>query len=977
MISFDILAKETVLKPRLFLEASAGTGKTFAIEHLFVRLLLETSMTIEEIVIVTFTRAATRELKERIRSNLESQKTADYPYLKDITAAQRDKIEEALKNFDSAKIFTIHGFCSHLLSQFALQARVGLALSEWTNKEARWEVKEFLRTQTTLSSGQLRRLLGSFQYDMDQLEEDLMEASGKSMNIPAAGKLLEQINSVLKTLPFFSVIQEFESAKASYKGMTSDHFTQQVADLEKALAERHLSSDLWNEWILDSQFCLKNLKASQLKVRAKSAASEGLLQLREIIVPRLETAQNSRLIFSRLVAEWASHRNKIAEQNEKITPDDLLRLVHSKLREPALISSVRQKYQAAIIDEFQDTDPLQWEIFKTLFVDDPQKSVYLVGDPKQSIYAFRQADLYTFLSASQSFDPDQKVALLRNFRSSSELISQLNSLLSQTPWMEIPKEAAYLPVPEALSVQEGEGKLCFMVASGEKGRSSKWPSLEMEETQFFPFITQEILKNGLDAAILVKDRYQAARVKKYLELWGVPTTLHRTSPLATSPAIGFLEEVAEACLEESTLKKVLLGPFARVPLHELTQQVVFEARIEFQKLQNFWEKGFAPFFAAFLKSRLWKETAYTTFCTSESHEDLMELIQKVLFVSNPYQLKMALEEIKREGIKDRIIPASEKGVQIMTIHASKGLEFETVFALGLASRSPEQELTEEELKELDAEKMRQFYVALTRAKKNLYIPIAKQLPESSYALGEGSPVELFLAKVNPDLSSFAQEILSGRTFHLKSAEKQKQQMAYVPLKETSPLRYIQSFSSLAQESFRVVKGEAQGIAPGIETGLIVHRILERHFNNEAELETIIVQETAKSTLSSKAIELEAMIQKALALPLGNFCLNSISFHHLQTEMEFFYETEQGWMKGYIDLCFEHEGVLYAVDWKTNLLENADPGTVLQAMQANDYLLQGKIYTEAMQKYLTGFPHLSFGGVYFIFVRGPAVYHYEA
>ena len=98
MSSFNILAKETILESRLFLEASAGTGKTFAIEHLVVRLLVETTATLEEILVVTFTRAATRELRERIRANLEKAIQGEsFDYLKGLNGAQLEKIKTALR----------------------------------------------------------------------------------------------------------------------------------------------------------------------------------------------------------------------------------------------------------------------------------------------------------------------------------------------------------------------------------------------------------------------------------------------------------------------------------------------------------------------------------------------------------------------------------------------------------------------------------------------------------------------------------------------------------------------------------------------------------------------------------------------------------------------------------------------------------------------------------------------------------------
>ncbi len=975
MNSFDILSKSTRLEPRLFLEASAGTGKTFTIEHLVVRLLLETPLTLDEIVIVTFTRAATRELKDRIRSNLEQiiERKVSFPYLEAASPQVLSKIDEALKNFEAAQIFTIHGFCSQLLKHFAFEAGTSLNLSEWTREEELWEVQQFLREQNVISPGQIQRLLSSYRFDISRLEEALIRSSEKiapeETRIPS-----------LQGIKPFPLVLEFEKVRSSYKGMTSDEFSSQARQLEEALGKGEISSTLWDKWISTPPFFLKNLEASQLKVRAKSSASEQLAQLRNLIFPALEAAQSPHQIFLKLSAAWHRYLTAVSEKQGKITPDDLLKITASKLSEPGFIQAVRNKYKAAIVDEFQDTDPPQWEIFKILFIEDPSKYVYLVGDPKQSIYAFRLADIYTFLEAAKSFGVGQKAALLKNFRSTSGLLQEVNKLLCQTPWMDLPKQSRFLEIPEAHAAHAGDGYLTFMVAAGEKGRSSRFPTAEIEESQLFPFIAEEIQKKNLDpasTAILVKDRYQAERVRCFLERWEIPATLYRSTPLGASPVIEFLEEIADAALELTppAIKKFLLGPFAALPPHELTPACTYKAKESLAELRDLWmSEGFAAFFAAFLNTCFGKQSAFATFYDHESFDDLLELTQKILFIHNPYELKQLLEEIKIFETKDRLSSHSH-GVQIMTVHASKGLEFETVFALGLASRSPTQELAEEHLKELDAEKMRQFYVAATRAEKRLYIPIVQELPTPTYALGEGSPVELFLSKAKPDLTTFIQEFLQGRTFDLKHPVKPEKitLLPPVPLQDSFPPRYMQSFSSLAQETFISAKGEDLGIESSAETGLIIHRILERYFNQEGSLELLISQETRHTKLASHTHILHTMLQNTLSLSLGNFCLNDVSLSSVQTEMEFLYSTPQGWMKGYIDLCFEHEGHLYAIDWKTNLIENTDKATIAEIMKAHDYYLQGQIYSAALQKYLTQFPHLSFGGAYFVFIRGPASY----
>lgn len=971
MNSFDILSKTTPLHSRLFLEASAGTGKTFTIEHLVVRLLLETCFNLNEIVIVTFTRAATRELKNRIRENLEKVVTSPdaFPYLEGISDVQKNKLMSTLASFDAAQIFTIHGFCAQLLSQFAYEAGLPPHLTEWTREEELWELKQFLRTQTVLSAGQIKRLFSSYRFDLQRLAEAMLRSSNPESTKPA------QIPS-LKNIHPFSLIQQFEDVRSSYKGMTAEEFSHQAVQLENALKEGEIRQEVWDSWIADPPFFLKNLSPSQLKVRAKKECSSQITALRELILPPLEDAQNVNSIFKILSSAWHVHRKIISEKKGKVGPDDLLRLVHSKLSSTSFIEAIRKKYHVAIVDEFQDTDPLQWQIFKSIFIDDLEKQVYLVGDPKQSIYAFRKADIYTFLDAAAEFGVQQKAALVRNFRSTSGLIEAMNKLLCQSSWIDLPKTNQFLPVSEVIAAQEGVGHLCFMIAEGEKGRGTRFPTQEMEETQFFPFIAEKILTlDPTSCAILVKDRYQAYRMRKFLEKWNIPTSVTRNTSLSQSDAIEYLEEVIDATLDTSSanIRKMLLGPFAAIPYHLLSSDDVYSAKNHLETLREIWiQNGFATFFAQFLNTTFGEQNGLLTFnAQTDLYDDLLEITQKILLAHTPGHVKELLTEIKIFDTEDRTPPHSH-GVQIMTTHASKGLEFETVFALGLASRSPSQELSNEHLRELDAEKMRQFYVAVTRAVKELYIPIAREIPEPSYELGEGSPVELFFSKASPDLTQFSQEFLPNRTFQLRPLKPLEPALLVPPprLQNRFPERFIQSFSSLAKDSASTAKGDDEGIDAGRETGVIIHRILERYFNQEGTLQQVTLQEIRGTRLEKSKEKISTLLTKTLALSLGKFCLNDISMETVQTEMEFLYNTPQGWMKGYIDLCFEHEGKLYVVDWKTNLLENTDPTTIESIMESHDYHLQAKIYTEAMNKY----SRMPFGGVYFIFIRGP-VYFY--
>ncbi len=986
MSSFDILSKQTPLQRRLFLEASAGTGKTFTIEHLVVRLLLETDFTLDQILVVTFTRAATRELKVRIRANLEKalSRTAMFDYLVDLTEEQQEKIKTALLTFDKAQIFTIHGFCHRLLQEFAFEAFVGLELQEWESSEEKWAVLEFLRSTDKLFPQQLKRLLGSVRSEIEKLVDKLLSSSDNESEAPSAAVLLECANQNLSRLQPFSIPEAFALARPHYKEMTSEDFDGQAGLLDQALQRGCLLPEEWDQLIGQEEIFLEGIHTGNLKARTKFTGHPLLEQLRSALLPLLESARNPRKIFHVLNQAWQQERKKLSRLHEKVSPDDLLKMIQERLAEKSFVEEIRKKYQAVIVDEFQDTDPVQWKIFETLFFADRTKSVYLVGDPKQSIYAFRNADIYTFLQASDGFAIEQKAVLTTNYRSTKGLLDALNRLLCAKPWMDLPKLEQNLSVPLAAAAKAGEGDLCFMVADGDlsSSRSKKWPTPEIEQ-QVFSFIIHEIHRLHLEPreiAVLVKDRYQALRVKNALEKWQIPSVLYRGASLGDSIMVDLLIELTQACHGAdplSSIKKVLLGPFFRLPIEALTDEVVSHAKTLFGHLADVWlQVGFSAFLARFLQAKFLEKTVLQTLCLDEVlYDDLMQIVEKILYIRDPHQLIKALQLLKVEEVDDRI-SAHPHGVQIMTIHASKGLEFETVFALGLASRTTAEDKSDNELKEIDAEKMRQLYVALTRAKQRLYIPLIRQ-SDKLCKLGEASPIELFWERASPDLLSFNHVHLHQISFDLRSYSSQDSVPLIPPPSKSLFFKpfFLQSFTSLAQSSGERRSIPDELLPSGAETGIIIHRIFERLFDQSISLEELVSQEIKGSHLESHGTLIRSMIDKVLDLPLDGFCLRDLDRNRLLPEMEFLFPSGGSALKGFIDLSFEHQGKFYLIDWKTNVLENYSPDQLEKAMVDHDYLLQGKIYTTAFTRYLKLYGSPSFGGAFFLFVRGPAAYHF--
>ena len=198
-------------------------------------------------------------------------------------------------------------------------------------------------------------------------------------------------------------------------------------------------------------------------------------------------------------------------------------------------------------------------------------------------------------------------------------------------------------------------------------------------------------------------------------------------------------------------------------------------------------------------------------------EMLDAVAEKLAVQPDASQLLEMLALFEKMGLEERL-PSACHGVQILTIHASKGLEFDTVFAIGLAA--PASAYAEED-PELEAEKMRQLYVAMTRAKSRLYVPLPRG--------GDGtSSIERFWDRTSPDLQKFSSLILSEMTFDLKPWPSREEKILSLPTLHASPF-YLLSFSALSEKKL-LPKNIPAGILPaGAETGVIIHKIFEQVF----------------------------------------------------------------------------------------------------------------------------------------------------
>ena len=970
METFDCLKADCpILGPHL-LEASAGTGKTFAIEHVVARLLLEEKeIELEEILAITFTRAAARDLKARIHSNLQKVllffEKGEFPweYLKSYEDQDRakQKIRDALSLFDRAQIFTIHGFCYRMLQEFALEAGLSFslpdpdALVKPPRKVA--EIRSFLEEKISgslLSKEQARLLLKK-----NASWKELIWAMD-SENSAAGAPFIDlerRFSQVFQGLDFSEkkLQEDFALLAPCYKKGKGDLISQ-----VSALAKQDFSLLLAEQGTLFSFLCQDNEK-----IKAKKPSSlhyptfwnETLPQLALIAEDALDTAKMLALL-----------RKCWREEDEELSnPDQIIEKMLNALCRRSFFTNVQKKYKAVIIDEFQDTDPIQWNILQTLFFSSNLLAFYLVGDPKQSIYRFRKADVYTYFDAKEKLGEKAIFSLKTNFRSSPALIDCLNALFTRE-WLPLPKLKKIIPCPAVKPGNKGE-----IVLDDEKGAIHFLMGGADEE--FLLYALQKIEKHSFASfAILVKDRFQMEGVLQILKLYGIAARAKSPLPLGKTTAFQAIYELFSALafpLDSARARIVLLGPY--VPL------LSDETRKDLQTL------GLVPLCRKLLDN----------FLIEEWKQDMKRIVEELLQWENRHGFSFQgvlrfLEEFRELDVDEggfRPVDGRNGGIEVLTIHGSKGLEFDAVFLLGAAAR--QQEVEDEEI---EAEKFRQLYVAMTRAKKRLYIPIDPQR--------KNSLICRFIQKVEEQEGPFSTfvETQTNMTFEelpivsptvRKANEKQKEELPIIP--PISPI-LIRSFTMLAQKSLNTplnLKEEKEGVftphtlPAGVETGLIIHRIFEILFSSstptwkDAHLRKAVIEEELKATsLIPWTQAIEEMVEKTLHFPLfDDFSLIQLEPTQIQTEMQFLFPESPHYLTGFIDLVFLHKEKIYFVDWKTNWLGNSDRDylDMTSAMHSNDYYLQASIYKEALERAFSNVKRLYiYGGAFYLFIRGGGV-----
>ncbi|HCF56636.1 MAG TPA: hypothetical protein DFS52_01400, partial [Myxococcales bacterium] len=442
---------EIPLDGHAVIEASAGTGKTFTLEHLIVEILLSGRARIGEILVVTFTEKATGELRARVRRIL--QKLLDLepgagpgPEVPGarcwiVGEKQRELLREALAGFDSATICTIHSFCRSVLTEnaFANQRLFDEELVD--GREAFGAAFRDALREDFATDGENRELLRLFLAEggsVGDLEETLWRCHDQKARIEPAFDP-ERFERLAEGCGLDAeAVAQVQAEMACHNKRLMKKFGPCLEALAEALERGRSAPDLAARLeafaelqAVDVEYLLQRL--GELSEGTRGQGLVAPLQRLWDLVPSLKALVAAR--FFPRVSERVARRKRESGQFDF---QDMLGLVRDSLEGPhgaALIELLRERYRFALIDEFQDTDETQWAVFRRLFfLSEGRCRLYLIGDPKQAIYAFRGADVHTYLAAREEVlgAGGARVVIGRNFRSTADLIAGYNRILDQS-----------------------------------------------------------------------------------------------------------------------------------------------------------------------------------------------------------------------------------------------------------------------------------------------------------------------------------------------------------------------------------------------------------------------------------------------------------------------------------------------------------------------------------------------------------------
>jgi exodeoxyribonuclease V beta subunit len=1107
-------------------EASAGTGKTFLLEHLVMDRIVRGDAPLEQILVVTFTEKATEELVRRLRALIGRLLAYEGTASADVTercwrldAAARRRLDDARRSFERATITTIHGFCQRVLVDQPFAGRRLLAQRHVDSGKVFGDAFKDTLRRTLAVDQRLASYLHAWLAgggSVDGLELMLFKArqQRRPWGLPFDERRIDAAAAAFARLPIDfalrEVLRRHTDGNVARAGLTR-------AQTVSEIANRYLQHRSVPAFLREIDDAVASNKERDLftylegRLLRRPPPPGPLARFYDAFFELGQAAVPLALALGQLFRPVVEERLEAHKRAAGLYDfDDMLSLVAEALRGPGgpgLVASLRARYRLAVIDEFQDTDAAQWEIFRAVFGQSGGKNpLYVIGDPKQAIYGFRGADVLSYRAARREICGGERptVTLRRNYRSTEAVVDACNALFdpaAQPPFFDEPDLYAE-PVVCARDGDRGGGAPIVLLAVRPAPglEVTRLPMREVRQALTRAIADEiEALRAGPappawgEVQVLTRTRAEAGQVAAVLRARGIPHVLYNQEGLYETDEAVHVRDLLAAIADprDPTLRlRALLTPFFGYTLADLPACATPGQMPELEERIYGWRalaeaRDWPAFFDGILDgSGVVRRGLFTGASARQltNYTHLFELLR-----AEATRAPVGLDDLVRRlaALAARVtVPPPEEGnvqrlettggrdaVQVMTMHKAKGLEADHVFLYGAFVRNnggavktfadgrarvlfagrPRTLAVERALRaDGDAEDQRLLYVALTRARRRLYLPYAgdRKLEDAE----GGTREEYFRLSgayrhVHRRLRTLHDERDARVTFAARDVRcpappdpereaRAARLAAWRPepdaLAPAAPVVRREALAALARRaagvaltSYSRIKQAHGGYVPPTEvldevtgagaageeaagadvdllpggalSGTFLHALLEA-----VPLETLAAGAASPTPSIDgwaarpevRAVfdaamrrydrdprhraHAERLVHAALTTPLGGErSLPAVAAlaPRVAREVEFLFPLGAGardFIKGYIDVVFEHEGRTYLADWKSDNLPDWSAEAVAAHVAAN-YELQRRLYALALVRALDIATEddyqARFGGTAYLFVRG--------
>lgn len=973
------------------IEASAGTGKTWNIAALYTRLVVLEHMSVDKILVVTFTKAATAELKTRLRARLDeallalqntpnalllpkslrghcsdgflfrllikalqkkcqllSAKYAEQTLPNPAVLAEQAqtrlqlRLKAAISDFDHAAIFTIHGFCQRVLQDFAFYCQVPfqIELDETVQPEYRLiAAQDFWRKNIVHDAPSAHLVYQENWTPQKQLAQLDTFLSRPYLTFRQPEKSTDDLATLQNTFylawqKLHKQLAEIEQAFWQLRPQLSGTYYKDPTLHKKFHALQHLSAQPTAQEVFAAinsnsskegnynPFNAATMEAKKLKnATLQPELVAKVAQFDETYAAAYAVMQAEQDAKIALQQQFITYLRQTHEMRKKEQPerrfDDLLLDVFHALQQnahhaQALAAAMSAQWHTALIDEFQDTDPLQYEIFRHTFGEvasrEQGKALFLVGDPKQAIYSFRGADIFAYLNAANDAPHEQRYSLDTNHRSHAKLINSISALFARDNPFALP-EINYPPVkasrtssrlqPERAAVlvrwlNENHEHDDHETSDNLAQRAADWCAQEIRSL----LNGQQHIQNhngtlrpleAKEIAVLVRARKDGACVQRQLKHYGIQSVLLSQDSIFAEDEAKALFALLSLMLqpqETGLLSFVLAGclfDYNDVALTTFMQdeQALFTWNQALSEAMQVWQKFGIYAALQSLLARYQVEARLLAANRDRTLTNLHQLLELLANQSQESQNPTALQQWLGTQIQAAQagkganntallrLESDENLVKIVTMHASKGLQYPIVFCpfaykasqdsskdeWQIIHRNNKIELVHKnQLDEQDSEQnqrenlsedLRLLYVALTRAEEQLVLYMAQynKTEQTPYAyllnwhkpnkknkdaqnLNFQSAWQQFIDQQNPNNTDFKLEHglslpVLPHSGSLKTTTQPIYHATIIP-KRRFELSTHTSFTGLAYQTSRTIEAERAELSPTLDSAEQIH-----------------------------------------------------------------------------------------------------------------------------------------------------------